>query len=120
MQARDKQILNKIIAYSDDVAEFIGDITFEQFKADKKTMTSSAFTVSQIAELTKELSDELKSANSHIKWKGIKGFRNILVHRYEYVSLEAFWWILKEQVPALKLDVEAIIVAGNNEIVSAN
>jgi len=63
MTNKDKAILQKIIAYIDDVAEYAKGLEFDSFLQDKKTMTACAFSVSQIGELAKELTEEAQGAD---------------------------------------------------------
>jgi uncharacterized protein with HEPN domain len=55
-----------------------------------------------MAESTQRLSDELKAAHTEIQWRGIAGFRNLLVHDYFGIDLRVVWQIVVKDVPELK------------------
>lgn len=57
MNGKDRIILQKISTYIDDVSQYIDGSSFEDFMADKKTISACAFSVSQIGELSKEISE---------------------------------------------------------------
>jgi len=54
----------------------------EQFLSDKKTQDAVLRNLQILAESTQRISPELKTANPEINWRGISGFRNVLVHDY--------------------------------------
>ncbi len=62
-----------------------------------------------MAESSQRISDELKQRYSHVDWKGIAGFRNVLVHDYLRINLLRVWMIIEHEVPKLKDDVTAIL-----------
>ena len=102
MTNKDKAILQKIIAYIDDVAEYAKGLEFDSFLQDKKTMTACAFSVSQIGELAKELTEEAQGADTTIPWRSIKGMRNKIVHDYEKIDFAVLWGTIKTSLPELK------------------
>ena len=56
-----------------------------------------------MAESCQRLSPEIKTAHEHIDWRGIAGFRNILVHDYlGGIDLNLVWQVINEELPALK------------------
>lgn len=116
MKSRDRIIIQKIIGYIDDVEKYIYGIQARDFLDDKKTITACAFTVSQIGELVKEISDETINKYSSIPWNSIKGMRNRIVHDYENVDLSVLWGTIKESLPDLKCKLKDIIINDNDNI----
>ena len=55
-----------------------------------------------LAESTQRISDNLKSAHPEIDWKGISGFRNIIVHEYLGIDLTYCWKVVEHDLPPLK------------------
>ena len=62
-----------------------------------------------LAESTKRLSHDLKSAHPEIEWANIAGLRNVLVHAYFDVDLDVVWGIVKSDLPTLKRTVVAML-----------
>lgn len=62
-----------------------------------------------LAQSTKRLSDELKSAHREVEWASIAGLRNVLVHAYFDVGLEAVWGIVQADLPRLKQAILTIL-----------
>lgn len=110
MKSKDRIIIQKIINYISDVQIYIKDMSAMEFLDDKKTITACAFTVSQIGELTKEISKETQEKYKAIPWKSIKGMRNKIVHDYENVDLSVLWATMKQSLPELKEKLKEVII----------
>ena len=113
MKSKDRIIIQKIIAYINDVEIYIEGLDAMKFLDDKKTITACAFTVSQIGELSKEISDETQKNYEDIPWKSIKGMRNKIVHDYENVDLSVLWATIRESLPELKNNLKEILIKNN-------
>lgn len=110
MKGKDRIIIQKIIAYIDDIEIYVKNINAKEFFDDKKTITACAFTVSQIGELVKEITDETIEKYKTIPWNSIKGMRNRIVHDYENIDLSVLWGTIKESLPDLKDKLKDIIL----------
>jgi len=102
MIKKDRIILYKIIGYIDDIATYNQGMDYDSFLLDKKTISACAFTVSQIGELVKELTEGLQNKNTAIPWKSIRGMRNRIVHNYENIDLAVLWGTIEKSLPELR------------------
>ena len=116
MKSKDRIIIQKIIGYIEDVEKYVDGLEAREFLDDKKTITACAFTVSQIGELTKEITKETIEKYVDIPWNSIKGMRNKIVHDYENVDLSVLWGTIKESLPDLKNKLKDIILSNNESI----
>lgn len=110
MKSKDRIIIQKIIEYIDDVEKYVYGLEAKDFLDDKKTITACAFTVSQIGEIVKEITDETINKYTYIPWKSIKGMRNKIVHDYDNVDLSVLWGTIKNSLPQLKEELKEIIL----------
>jgi uncharacterized protein with HEPN domain len=62
-----------------------------------------------IGEATKRLSNDLRSQYTDIPWRRMAGLRDVLIHDYMGVDLDAVWAVTQENLPALKGQIEAIL-----------
>ena len=62
-----------------------------------------------LSESTQRLSDEAKESREDIDWYKIAGFRNILVHDYLGLDLDAVWNIVANEMPILKKAIMEMI-----------
>lgn len=116
MRIKDRIVIQKIIMYINDVFKYIEGINAKEFLNDKKTITACAFSVTQIGELVKEISDETIEKYNKIPWNSIKGMRNRIVHDYENVDLSVLWGTIHESLPQLKDELEDIILKETDTI----
>lgn len=61
-----------------------------------------------MCESTQRLSSDVKAKHPEVSWKGISGFRNVLVHDYLGVDLELVWEIMQRDMLPLKRAAESL------------
>jgi uncharacterized protein with HEPN domain len=62
-----------------------------------------------LAESTQRLSDSLRSKHPHVDWRGIAGFRNILVHGYLGIDIGRVWLIVERELPDLQAVIHSVL-----------
>ncbi len=61
-----------------------------------------------IGEAVKYLPDDFKAVHSEVPWKKISGMRDVLIHQYFGVDIEATWDVVKQDIPELKTKIMMI------------
>ncbi|WP_456471937.1 HepT-like ribonuclease domain-containing protein [Methanocaldococcus sp.] len=51
----------------------------------------------------------MKDKYPQIPWKRIIGFRNILIHKYFGIDYEIIWFIIRNELPTFRSDIEKIL-----------
>lgn len=54
-----------------------------------------------LAESSQRLSSEIKSTEPQIPWRELSGFRNVIVHGYLGIDVEAVWLVIEQDLPTL-------------------
>lgn len=62
-----------------------------------------------IGEAVKNISKSTKEAHQDIPWKQIAGLRDILIHHYFGVDLEAIWMVVEHRLPTLSLHISSML-----------
>jgi len=103
-----------------DIQEAIGRIEQHAaqgrsaFERDELIQTWVVHHLQIIGEATRHLSSELQAKHPEIPWSRIIGMRNILVHDYFAIDVEAVWQVVEGELPNLKRKVDALLkVAGS-------
>ena len=105
-----------------DINLFIGDIlesirAIEEYSAnidkeelEKSRMIQSAIIreIEIIGEAVKNIPQNVKEKHKEIEWKKISGMRDVIVHGYFGVDLDAVWNVIKRDLPILKKQIEKI------------
>jgi uncharacterized protein with HEPN domain len=81
----------------------------EVFFSDTKTQDAVLRNLHTLSESTQRLSQTLKASHPEVDWRGISGFRNILVHDYLGVNLVRVWEVIKRDLPDLKVKILGIM-----------
>jgi uncharacterized protein with HEPN domain len=104
----DRLYLIHILESIERVEEYTSE-GLEQFLSDKKTQDAELRNLQILAESTQRISPELKNAHSEIDWRGISGFRNVLVHDYLGVNLITAWGIIEGPIKDLKKRMSEVL-----------
>ncbi len=62
-----------------------------------------------IGEATKHLSLEMRQSHPEIQWRGLAGFRDVLIHNYMGVDLVEVWNIIENDLIQIKSSLEPIM-----------
>jgi len=62
-----------------------------------------------IGEAVKQIPDHLKQEHPDIPGRRIAGLRDVLIHQYMSVDLEAVWAIVEDELPEFRQAVAAIL-----------
>ena len=93
----------------DKIDEFIGNMDYGEFIQDDKTSTAVVKKIEIIGEAIKNIPKEVKVEYKTIPWKDIVGMRNKITHNYFKIDYEIVWNVVKEKLPALKIQVERVL-----------
>lgn len=85
----------------EDIHSFITEGR-EPFFRDKKTQYAVIRALQILAESTQRISSDLKAEYPEADWRGIAGFRNVLVHDYFGLNPLRVWEIITEDLPVLE------------------
>ncbi|MEK6928438.1 MAG: DUF86 domain-containing protein [Nanoarchaeota archaeon] len=93
----------------EDIEESIGDLSKEEFVANKDARDANIRRLEIIGEAVKNLSKEFREKNSEIEWNKIAGTRDKVIHNYFGVNLAIVWEIIKKDLPELKKKLKKIV-----------
>lgn len=59
-----------------------------------------------LAESSQRLTDAIKTSEPDVPWRAIAGFRNILVHDYLAIDVDAVWLVVDQELPPLQVALQ--------------
>ena len=109
MSKRDPKVLiDDIIESGSKILEYIGDMDFESFLKDSKTVDAVIRNFEIIGEAANRLPEEFKDSYSSIDWHKIRGFRNRIVHDYMGIDYQIVWQIKEHFLPNLLVELKRL------------
>lgn len=103
MPKRDWQLyFDDIFECINKIEKYIGDMNYEEFSKDSKTIDAVIRNLEVIGEAAKQIPDSIKQKYREIPWREIVGLRNRVIHEYFGVDLDIVWEIIKHDLPDLK------------------
>jgi len=62
-----------------------------------------------IGEACRTLPIDFQARYTNVPWVDIIGMRNLLIHQYFGIDIEAVWSVVERDIPELKLNIQAIL-----------
>lgn|SRR5574341_1721558 len=104
-----RQLLTDIQNAALKIAEYVRDITLEQFKSEPMRSDAVLMNLAIIGEASKNLPEHIQQLSPETDWRRISGLRNIVIHEYFGVDLDIVWGITQKHVPGLLTSVTQIL-----------
>lgn len=103
MQAtdRDLALLTDMHAACREVGEFMQGVKFNAFVADRKLCLAVERCLEIVGEAAGKVSASFQAEHPEIKWRQIKGLRNVLAHEYGNIEYRMLYETTKKEVPVL-------------------
>ncbi len=108
-----KDYLNDVLDMIADVKKFTEDLSFEDFKKDKKSIFAVIRCLEVIGEASKQIPNTLKKKYGQIPWEDIEAMRNKLIHEYFGADVNIIWGTIQEDLKPLEKAVKKIIADTN-------
>ena len=96
------------------------ELSFTEFCNNDMVIDAVIRNFEVIGEATKNVPKRIKESYSDVEWKEAIGFRNVLVHGYFGIDLEAVWDTIKKNIPSFRRHIVEVLkseqrVEGQND-----
>ena len=81
----------------------------DAFRSDELIQTWVLYHIQILGEAAARISDEFQEQHQDIPWFKIIGMRNILVHDYFHIDLDAVWSVVENDLPVLYAEVKRLL-----------
>jgi len=99
----DEKVQNRLIDmrnYAQDAIELLGDLSEDEFLADKRTRYAVIRALEVIGEAAAQTGRSTLAEFAHdIVWKEIIGMRNVLIHQYSGIEDRNVYKTVKQSLP---------------------
>jgi uncharacterized protein with HEPN domain len=91
------------------IERYTANLTFEEFRDNEMAADAVVRNFEIIGEAAKNVPDRIMRKYPFVEWKEAIGFRNVLIHDYFGIDLEAVWDTIKNNIPSLKTNVLQVL-----------
>ena len=81
----------------------------EAFFADPRTQDAVIRNFEVIGEAAKRIPEKYRKEQPAIPWRALAGFRDVLIHQYEGVSIAEIWQIVERDLKPLRQAITATL-----------
>lgn len=98
---RDKEAILDIREAIAKILSYTANVTFADFSSNDEKQDAVLRRILIIGEATKRLSPEFRANHANIPWRKMAGMRDVIVHDYNRVDIEAVWDVVQNDLPQL-------------------
>ena len=95
-----------IIEAIEKIETYTQDLTFERFAVHKLVIDAVLRNLEVIGEAAKNIPKNIREKYPEVEWTEATGFRNVLIHDYFGVDIEAVWDTIKKNIPEFKNHIQ--------------
>ena len=95
---------------SRQIAEFIKDVTFDEFIKSNLIRYAVERSLLIIGEAANHVSEKFRHAHPEIVWHQIIGQRNVLAHEYGDIKVDRIWSTATVSIPQLMKELENLLI----------
>ena len=115
MKRDSKLFIKDIIEAMEVIEKFVGNMTFEELKADEKTSSAVIRKFEVIGEAAKYMPNNVKERYKDVQWKSMAGMRDRSIHAYFGIDYALVWSAIKTEFPKLKPKMKKIFLSMEQE-----
>ena len=84
------------------IEDYTAGMTHESFSKNRLVFDAVVRNIEIIGEASKKIPDDVLARYTEIRWRDVKGMRDIVVHDYIGINKEVVWGVVKNELPILK------------------
>ncbi len=104
-----KQQLDDILQAINFIREYVKDMDYKAFEADRKTQDAVIRNLEVIGEAARTVPEEVRDKAAEIQWNKIIALRNILIHEYFGVNLKILWDVIQNKLNAMESTCQELL-----------
>jgi uncharacterized protein with HEPN domain len=108
MARKVRPVLSEILDAIDGIRQATDGKSFADFQADWLPRRAVQRAIEIISEASKHIPDRCKQAQPQIPWPTVAGIGNVLRHEYHKIADEVVWAVVIDDLPPLRIAIEAI------------
>ncbi len=110
--------IEDILTCIEKIERYTSKASFEEFCGNDMAIDAVIRNFEIIGEAVKKIPEKIKKKYAYVEWKEAAGFRDVLIHDYFGIDLEAVWDTLRNNIPSFKEQIAKVLKSerkGKNE-----
>lgn len=109
MKKDDRVYLLHMLEAIGQIREYTRELDYHRFKSSRLVQDGVIRQLEILGEATKNLSSTTRAKAPDIPWKDMAGMRDVLVHQYFGVDLDAVWATVGEDLPQVEQGLRKLL-----------
>ncbi len=101
--------LEDILDALEKIENYTKDLSFSEFADNDMAVDAVIRNFEVVGEATKNVPEEIKEKYPEVEWKEAAGFRDVLIHDYFGIDLEAIWDTIKKNLLSFKKHILKVL-----------
>jgi len=101
--------IEDILSCIEKIERYTSNVSFEEFCGNDMAIDAVIRNFEIIGEAVKKIPEEIKKKYAYVEWKEAAGFRDVLIHDYFGIDLEAVWDTLRNNIPSFKEQIAKVL-----------
>ena len=101
--------IEDILTCIEKIERYTSNVSFEEFCGNDMAVDAVIRNFEIIGEAVKKIPEEIKKKYADVEWKEAAGFRDVLIHDYFGIDLEAVWDTVRNNIPSFKKQVVNVL-----------
>lgn len=101
--------LEDILDALEKIENYTKNLSFTEFSDNGMAVDAVIRNFEVIGEATKNVPEEIKEKYPEVEWKEAAGFRDVLIHDYFGIDLEAIWDTIKKNLLSFKKHILKVL-----------
>jgi len=101
--------IEDILQAIEEIEKYTGHTYYDEFSKNEMAVDAVIRNFEVIGEAVNYIPDNIKTKYPEVEWSETVGFRNVLIHNYFGIDVEAVWDTLKENIPGFKFHIKKVL-----------
>ena len=90
--------LDYIESAAQDCLEFVANLDFAQFVADRKTRAAAVWQICVIGEAANRIPEGIRQMAPEVDWRRMTSMRNVLIHEFHKIEYDIVWDVTQKDL----------------------
>jgi uncharacterized protein with HEPN domain len=101
--------IEDVLTCIEKIERYTSNVSFEDFSGNDMAVDAVIRNFEIIGEAVKKIPEEIKKRYADVEWKEAAGFRDVLIHDYFGIDIEAVWDTVRNNIPPFKKQILKVL-----------